>query len=29
VQGRDEKQRKQILADAKAVEDAGAFSVVM
>jgi 3-methyl-2-oxobutanoate hydroxymethyltransferase len=29
VQGREEKQRKQILADAKAVEAAGAFSVVM
>jgi len=29
VQGKDEKQRKQLLEDAKAVERAGAFSVVM
>jgi len=29
VQGRDEKQRKQLLEDARAVERAGAFSVVM
>jgi 3-methyl-2-oxobutanoate hydroxymethyltransferase len=29
VQGRDESQRKQLLEDARAVERAGAFSVVM
>jgi len=29
VQGREEKQRRQLLADAKAVENAGAFAVVM